>query len=431
MISVWSSYSCFKNKLFKSLLSQIRVFSNTHLESTQIKPWINVGTIGHVDHGKTTLSSAITRVLSERGMAEYKRYNQIDGLPAEQKRGITINTAMLCYETAKRSYSHIDCPGHADYVKNMISGTVQMNSSILVVSATDGCMPQTREHLLLAKQVGVGHIVVYLNKVDLVTDSEIIELVELEVRDLLNDHGYPGDEVPIIKGSAICALESRNSEIGENSVLTLLDTMDSYIPLPVREMDKPFRFYVDKHMSVRGHGLIVMGYLAEGFLGKGIKAMLHGKKGGKKVTVASIEKYKKPLLQAEAGDRLGLNIKGVTSDLIQRGMVMCPEKHELKSYQRAKAKIHLRSGAEGGRKTAIFQGFEPIMYVEMMTIPARIVEMSYNAKLSGDKMMMPGESGEVMFDFNYKYPVDTGVRFTLREGRKTIGQGIFIEMIDK
>ncbi|EDV22622.1 expressed hypothetical protein [Trichoplax adhaerens] len=385
------------------------------------KPHINIGTIGHVDHGKTSLTAAITKLLQERGQAKYKAYDEIDNAPEEKARGITIKTANVEYETDQRHYGHIDCPGHADYIKNMITGAARMDGAILVVAATDGAMPQTKEHVLLAKQIGVKHMVVYVNKADTIDDNEMLELVELEIRDLLQEHGYDED-TPVIIGSALCALENRNPELGVKSVEKLMEAIDAHIPIPERELDKPFLLPVEGVFSIPGRGTVVTGCLERGIIKKGSDAEFVGKKSNIKTVITGIEMFHKNLDQAQAGDNMGALVRGIKREDIKRGMVLCAA-DTVKSYTKAKAQLYMLSTEEGGRKTPIVTNYAPVLYTRTADVAAR-VELP-----SGKEMCMPGEDCEVTFTLQSDLPLEEKQRFTLRDGHSTVGTGIITQIL--
>ncbi|XP_044303612.1 elongation factor Tu, mitochondrial [Varanus komodoensis] len=384
---------------------------------TRDKPHVNVGTIGHVDHGKTTLTAAITKILAETGSAQFKKYEEIDNAPEEKSRGITINASHVEYATANRHYSHTDCPGHADYVKNMITGTSPLDGCILVVAATDGQMPQTREHLLLAKQIGVKYIVVYINKADAVDDSEMVELVELEIRELLTEFGYNGETTPVIVGSALCALEQRNPELGLNSVMKLLDAIDTYIPLPERELDKPFLLPIEHIFSIPGRGTVVSGTLERGILKKGDECAFVGHNRNLRSVVTGIETFHKQLDRAEAGDNLGALVRGLKREDLRRGMVMC-KPGSIMPHQKVEAQVYVLSAEEGGRKKPFVSNFSPVMFSLTWDIACRI-ELP-----PGKELVMPGEDTSLTMLLRQPMVLEEGQRFTMRDGNKTIGTGV-------
>ncbi|KAL6505101.1 hypothetical protein OROGR_024918 [Orobanche gracilis] len=384
----------------------------------RIKPHVNVGTIGHVDHGKTTLTAAITKVLSEEGRAKAVAFNEIDKAPEERKRGITIATAHVEYETAKRHYAHVDCPGHADYVKNMITGAAQMDGGILVVSAPDGPMPQTKEHILLARQVGVPSLVCFLNKVDAVDDPELLELVEMELRELLSFYKFPGDEIPIIRGSALSALDGTKEEIGKKAILQLMDAVDSYIPDPVRQLDKPFLMPVEGVFTIQGRGTVATGRVEQGVVKAGEEMEILGLSQNKiKTTVTGVEMFNKTLDFGQAGDNVGLLLRGLKRHDIDRGMVIA-KPGTLKTYTRFEAEIYVLTKEEGGRHTAFFTNYRPQFYMRTADVTGK-VELPENVK-----MVMPGDNVTAVFELIYPVPLEAGQRFALREGGRTVGAGV-------
>ncbi|XP_073063412.1 elongation factor Tu, mitochondrial-like [Primulina eburnea] len=385
---------------------------------TRTKPHVNVGTIGHVDHGKTTLTAAITGVLSEEGNAKAVAFDEIDKAPEEKKRGITIATAHVEYETAKRHYAHVDCPGHADYVKNMITGAAQMDGGILVVSAPDGPMPQTKEHILLARQVGVPSLVCFLNKVDAVDDPELLELVEMELRELLSFYKFPGDEIPIVRGSALSALEGTNEEIGKKAILKLMDAVDSYIPDPIRVLDKPFLMPVEDVFTIQGRGTVATGRVEQGIIKPGEEVEILGLSLNKlKTTVTGVEMFKKTLDFGQAGDNVGLLLRGLKRDDVQRGMVIA-KTNTLKTYTKFEAEIYVLTKEEGGRHTAFFSNYRPQFYMRTADVTGK-VELPENVK-----MVMPGDNVTAVFELIYPVPLEAGQRFALREGGRTVGAGV-------
>nr|XP_010909252.1 elongation factor Tu, mitochondrial [Elaeis guineensis] len=391
---------------------------------TRTKPHVNVGTIGHVDHGKTTLTAAITKVLAEDGKAKAVAFDEIDKAPEEKARGITIATAHVEYETAKRHYAHVDCPGHADYVKNMITGAAQMDGGILVVSAPDGPMPQTKEHILLARQVGVPSLVCFLNKVDAVDDPELLELVEMELRELLSFYKFPGDEIPIIRGSALSALQGTNDEIGRKAVLKLMDAVDEYIPEPVRQLDKPFLMPIEDVFSIQGRGTVVTGRVEQGTIKTGedveILGLMQG--GPVKTTVTGVEMFKKVLDHGQAGDNVGLLLRGLKRGDVQRGQVVC-KPGSLKTYKRFEAEIYVLTKDEGGRHTAFFSNYRPQFYMRTADVTGK-VELPENVK-----MVMPGDNVTAVFELISPVPLEAGQRFALREGGRTVGAGVVSKVI--
>ncbi|CAA7393153.1 unnamed protein product [Spirodela intermedia] len=391
---------------------------------TRTKPHVNVGTIGHVDHGKTTLTAAITKVLAEEGKAKAVAFDEIDKAPEEKARGITIATAHVEYETAKRHYAHVDCPGHADYVKNMITGAAQMDGGILVVSAPDGPMPQTKEHILLARQVGVPSLVCFLNKVDAVDDPELLELVEMELRELLSFYKFPGDEIPIIRGSALSALEGTNEEIGKKAILKLMDAVDSYIPDPVRVLDKPFLMPIEDVFSIQGRGTVVTGRVEQGTIkvGEDVEILGLTQGGPFKTTVTGVEMFKKILDHGQAGDNVGLLLRGLKRGDVQRGQVVC-KPGSLKTYKRFEAEIYVLTKDEGGRHTAFFSNYRPQFYMRTADITGK-VELPENVK-----MVMPGDNVTAIFELIQPVPLEAGQRFALREGGRTVGAGVVSKVI--
>jgi elongation factor Tu len=387
------------------------------------KPHVNVGTIGHVDHGKTTLTAAITEVQSKKGLADYVPFDQIDKAPEEKARGITIATAHVEYETANRHYAHVDCPGHADYVKNMITGAAQMDGAILVVSAADGPMPQTREHILLARQVGVPYIVVFLNKVDMVDDPELLELVELEVRELLSQYDFPGDEIPLVKGSALKALESGDPASADAACIQeLMDAIDSYIPQPVRELDKPFLMPVEDVFTITGRGTVATGRVEQGRIKVGDEVELVGFGAEKKTVVTGVEMFRKLLDEAQAGDNVGLLLRGVDKDEVARGMVLA-KPASIKPHTQFTGEIYVLTKEEGGRHTPFFQGYRPQFYFRTTDVTGT-VELP-----AGVEMVMPGDN--VTMEINLITPVamTEGLRFAIREGGRTVGAGVVTKIL--
>jgi elongation factor Tu len=388
------------------------------------KPHVNVGTIGHVDHGKTTLTAAITTILSKKGYAEAKRYDQIDAAPEEKERGITINTAHVEYQTDKRHYAHVDCPGHADYVKNMITGAAQMDGAILVVSAADGPMPQTREHILLARQVGVPSIVVFLNKCDMVDDPELLDLVEMEVRDLLTQYDFPGDKIPIVKGSAAKALAAGDANHADaKCIMELMDAVDEYIPVPERPVDQPFLMPVEDVFNIEGRGTVATGRVERGILKKMEEVELVGIRPTVKTTVTDIEMFRKLLDEARAGDNVGLLLRGTKKDDIERGMVIC-KPGSIKAHKKFKAEIYVLSKEEGGRHTPFFSNYRPQFYF-------RTTDVTGSVKLpDGVEMVMPGDNVSVEVELITAVAMEKTMRFAIREGGKTVGAGRIAEIVD-
>jgi len=387
------------------------------------KPHVNVGTIGHVDHGKTTLTAAITTVLSKKFGGEAKAYDQIDAAPEEKARGITINTAHVEYETANRHYAHVDCPGHADYIKNMITGAAQMDGAILVVSAADGPMPQTREHILLARQVGVPYIVVYLNKCDMVDDEELLELVEMEVRELLSKYDFPGDDVPIIKGSALKALQGDQSDIGEPSILRLADALDSYIPEPKRALDGAFLMPVEDVFSISGRGTVVTGRVERGVVKVGEELEIVGIKPTLKTTCTGVEMFRKLLDQGQAGDNVGVLLRGTKREEVERGQVLC-KPGSIKPHTKFTAEIYVLGKDEGGRHTPFFQGYRPQFYFRTTDVTGA-VELP-----AGTEMVMPGDNVSITVNLINPIAMEEGLRFAIREGGRTVGAGVVAKIIE-
>jgi elongation factor Tu len=388
------------------------------------KPHVNVGTIGHVDHGKTTLTAAITRIQAAQGLADFVSFDNIDKAPEERARGITIATAHVEYQTVKRHYAHVDCPGHADYVKNMITGAAQMDGAILVVSAADGPMPQTREHILLARQVNVPFIVVFLNKVDMVDDPELLELVELEVRELLSEYDFPGDEIPIIHGSGLKALESGdpNSEWGKK-ITELMDAVDSYIPQPVREIDKPFLMPVEDVFSITGRGTVATGRIERGIIKVGDTVELVGMGSEKSTTVTGVEMFRKLLDEGQAGDNVGLLLRGVGKDEIERGMVLAKPK-SIRPHTKFKAEVYVLTKEEGGRHTPFFNGYRPQFYF-------RTTDVTGSAQLpEGVEMVMPGDNVQMVVELITPIAMEKELRFAIREGGRTVGAGVVTEIVE-
>jgi elongation factor Tu len=387
------------------------------------KPHVNVGTIGHVDHGKTTLTAAITAIQAKKGLADFVAFDQIDKAPEERERGITIATAHVEYSTEKRHYAHVDCPGHADYVKNMITGAAQMDGAILVVSAADGPMPQTREHILLARQVNVPYIVVFMNKVDMVDDSELLDLVELEVRELLSQYEYPGDEIPIIKGSALKALESGDpkSEQGQK-IGELLAALDSYIPVPKREIDKPFLMPVEDVFSITGRGTVATGRIERGLIKVGEEIALVGFGSDKKSVVTGVEMFRKLLDQGEAGDNVGLLLRGIGKEEIERGMVLA-KPGSITPHTHFMAEVYVLTKEEGGRHTPFFKGYRPQFYF-------RTTDVTGTVQLpEGTEMVMPGDNVQMEIELITPIAMDEGLRFAIREGGRTVGAGVVTKII--
>ena len=387
------------------------------------KPHVNVGTIGHVDHGKTTLTAAITMVLSKKYGGEAKAYDQIDAAPEEKARGITINTAHVEYETANRHYAHVDCPGHADYVKNMITGAAQMDGAILVVSAADGPMPQTREHILLARQVGVPYIIVFMNKCDMVDDEELLELVEMEVRELLTKYDFPGDDVPIIKGSAVLAVKGDQSEIGEPAILRLAEALDTYIPTPERAVDGAFLMPVEDVFSISGRGTVVTGRIERGIVKVGEEIEIVGIKPTLKTICTGVEMFRKLLDQGMAGDNVGVLLRGTKREEVERGQVLC-KPGSIKPHTKFTAEIYVLGKDEGGRHTPFFQGYRPQFYFRTTDVTGA-VELP-----AGTEMVMPGDNVSITVNLINPIAMEEGLRFAIREGGRTVGAGVVAKIIE-
>jgi elongation factor Tu len=387
------------------------------------KPHVNIGTIGHVDHGKTTLTAAITKVLASKGQAEFKSFDMIDNAPEERERGITIATAHVEYETDNRHYAHVDCPGHADYVKNMITGAAQMDGAILVVSAADGPMPQTREHILLARQVGVPYIVVFLNKADMVDDEELIELVELEIRELLSAYDFPGDDIPIIKGSALKALEGDQGELGEQAIMKLMEAVDSYIPEPERAIDRPFLMPVEDVFSISGRGTVATGRVERGIIKVGEEVEIVGIRPTQKTTVTGVEMFRKLLDEGRAGDNIGALLRGVKREEIERGQVLA-KPGSITPHTKFKAEAYVLTKEEGGRHTPFFNGYRPQFYF-------RTTDVTGVAELpEGTEMVMPGDNVAMTVNLITPIAMDEGLRFAIREGGRTVGAGVVSSIIE-
>ena len=387
------------------------------------KPHCNIGTIGHVDHGKTSLTAAITKVLAESGGASFSAYDDIDKAPEEKARGITISTAHVEYETENRHYAHVDCPGHADYVKNMITGAAQMDGAILVVSAADGPMPQTREHILLARQVGVPALVVFLNKVDQVDDEELLELVEMEVQELLSAYDFPGDEIPIIKGSALAALEDRNDEIGKNSILELMKAVDDYIPQPERPVDLDFLMPIEDVFSISGRGTVVTGRIERGVLNVGDEIEIVGVRDTQKTTCTGVEMFRKLLDRGEAGDNVGALLRGIEREGVERGQVLS-KPGSIKPHSKFKAEAYILTKEEGGRHTPFFANYRPQFYF-------RTTDVTGMCKLpDGTEMVMPGDNIALEVELIAPIAMEEGLRFAIREGGRTVGAGVVANVLD-
>jgi len=387
------------------------------------KPHCNIGTIGHVDHGKTSLTAAITKVLAETGGATFTAYDQIDKAPEERARGITINTAHVEYQTKKRHYAHVDCPGHADYVKNMITGAAQMDGGILVVSAADGPMPQTREHILLARQVGVPALVVFMNKVDMVDDAELLDLVEMEVRELLSSYQFPGDDIPIIRGSALAALEGKTPEIGHDAILKLMEAVDTYIPQPNRPVDLPFLMPIEDVFSISGRGTVVTGRIERGIVKVGEEVEIVGIRDTVKSTVTGVEMFRKLLDSGEAGDNVGALLRGIEREGVERGQILC-KPGSVKPHKKFKAEVYILTKEEGGRHTPFFNNYRPQFYFRTTDVTG-VVTLP-----EGTEMVMPGDN--ISFDVELITPIamEEKLRFAIREGGRTVGAGVVAKISD-
>ena len=381
------------------------------------KPHLNIGTIGHVDHGKTTLTAAITKVLEKKGYAQFMPYDQIDKAPEERERGVTINIAHVEYQTDKRHYAHVDCPGHADYIKNMITGAAQMDGAILVVSAADGPMPQTREHILLARQVGVPYIVVFLNKADMVDDKELLDLVELEVRDLLSKYKFPGDEIPIVIGSALKALEGDTSELGEPAIVKLMEAIDTYVPEPVRAVDKPFIMPVEDVFTISGRGTVVTGRVERGIVKVGDEVEIVGFRDTQKTVVTGVEMFRKLLDEGRAGDNIGVLLRGTKREEVERGQVLA-KPASITPHTQFQGEAYVLTKEEGGRHTPFFNGYRPQFYF-------RTTDVTGVCKLpEGTEMVMPGDNINVEIELITPIAMDDGLKFAIREGGRTVGAGV-------
>jgi elongation factor Tu len=411
-------------KQFYTSLEEANSMSKAKFERT--KPHVNVGTIGHVDHGKTTLTAAITKVLALKNFASFVSYDNIDKAPEERERGITIATAHVEYQTDKRHYAHVDCPGHADYVKNMITGAAQMDGAILVVSAADGPMPQTREHILLARQVGVPYIVVYMNKVDMVDDPELIELVELEIRELLSKYQFPGDKTPIVKGSALKALQSESKDINApeyKSIMELMDAIDSYIPEPKRDVDKPYLMPIEDVFSIAGRGTVVTGRIERGIVKVSDEIEIVGIKPTQKTVVTGVEMFRKLLDQGQAGDNVGVLLRGIKKEDVERGMVLA-KPGSITPHTKFKAEAYILTKEEGGRHTPFFNGYRPQFYF-------RTTDVTGVVKLAeGVEMVMPGDNMTCSVELITPIAMDQGLRFAIREGGRTVGAGVITQVIE-
>ena len=388
------------------------------------KPHLNIGTIGHVDHGKTTLTAALTRVSAEAGLGEKRDYSQIDNAPEEKARGITINSSHVEYETESRHYAHVDCPGHADYVKNMITGAAQMDGAILVVSATDGAMPQTREHILLARQVNVPNIVVFLNKVDLVEDEELIDLVEMEVRELLSEYDFPGDDVTVIRGSGLKALEGDKSDIGEKAVKALLAAVDASIPLPKRDLDKPFLMPIEDVFTIEGRGTVITGRIEQGMIKVGDEVEIVGIRPTQTTTVTGVEMFRKELDSGEAGDNVGLLIRGLKRDAVERGQVAA-KKGSIKPHTKFECEVYVLSKDEGGRHTPFFKNYRPQFYFRTTDVTGEV------SLPEGVEMVMPGDNTRMSVTLISPIAMTEGMRFSIREGGKTVGSGVVTKILSE
>jgi elongation factor Tu len=387
------------------------------------KPHCNVGTIGHVDHGKTTLTAAITKILAEKGQAQFMAYDQIDKAPEEKARGITISTAHVEYETDKRHYAHVDCPGHADYVKNMITGAAQMDGAILVVSAADGPMPQTREHILLARQVGVPALVVFMNKADMVDDPELLDLVELEVRELLSSYNFPGDKIPVVRGSALYALEGRDAALGHDAVMKLMEAVDSYIPQPERPKDRPFLMPIEDVFSISGRGTVVTGRIERGIVKVGDEVEIVGLRATTKTVVTGVEMFRKLLDQGEAGDNIGALLRGTKREEVERGQVLA-KPGSITPHTKFKAEAYILTKEEGGRHTPFFTNYRPQFYFRTTDVTG-VVQLP-----QGTEMVMPGDNVTMEIQLIAPIAMDEGLRFAIREGGRTVGAGVVASIIE-
>jgi elongation factor Tu len=387
------------------------------------KPHCNIGTIGHVDHGKTTLTAAITMVLAKKGQAKATKYAEIDAAPEEKARGITINTAHVEYETDARHYAHVDCPGHADYVKNMITGAAQMDGAILVVSAADGPMPQTREHILLARQVGVPALVVYLNKVDMVDDPELLELVEMEVRELLSSYQFPGDEIPIVKGSALAAMEGRDAPMGEDSIMELMTAVDTYIPQPDRPIDQPFLMPIEDVFSISGRGTVVTGRIERGLVKVGDEIEIVGIRDTQKTVCTGVEMFRKLLDQGQAGDNVGALLRGIDKDAVERGQVLC-KPASVTPHKKFEAEAYVLTKEEGGRHTPFFTNYRPQFYFRTTDVTG-IVQLP-----AGTDMVMPGDNVKMSIELITPIAMEEKLRFAIREGGRTVGAGVVSKILE-
>ncbi|KAI9499826.1 P-loop containing nucleoside triphosphate hydrolase protein [Coemansia spiralis] len=408
--------------------SRTRSYSDTVFDRS--KPHINVGTIGHVDHGKTTLTAAITKVLSEAGGAKFRDYADIDKAPEEKARGITISTAHVEYETANRHYAHVDCPGHADYIKNMITGAAQMDGAIIVVSATDGQMPQTREHLLLAKQVGIKKLVVFINKADAIDDPEMLELVDMEMRELLNDYDFDGDNTPIVSGSALCALESRSPELGVEAIHKLMAAVDEWIPTPERDLDKPFLMPVEDIFSIAGRGTVVTGRVERGQITKGQELEVVGFGSPFKTTLIGVEMFHKQLEKGQAGDNMGALLRGVKREALTRGQVLAAP-GTIKAHKKFIASLYVLTKEEGGRHTPFSDNYRPQLFVRTCDVTAVLThKRGPNGEDPENMMVMPGDNVTMQCELLAEIAVEKGMRFTIREGGRTVGTGVITEIVE-
>tara|TARA_B100000123_G_scaffold259267_1_gene224659 strand:- start:393 stop:1583 length:1191 start_codon:yes stop_codon:yes gene_type:complete len=387
------------------------------------KPHCNIGTIGHVDHGKTTLTAAITKVLADEGKAEFSAFDQIDNAPEEKERGITIATSHVEYETENRHYAHVDCPGHADYVKNMITGAAQMDGGILVVSAADGPMPQTREHILLARQVGVPALAVFMNKVDQVDDAELLDLVEMEIRELLNEYEFPGDDIPIVKGSALAALEGTDDETGKNAILELMSQVDSYVPQPERPKDQPFLMPIEDVFSISGRGTVVTGRVERGIINVNEDIEIVGVKETQKTVCTGVEMFRKLLDQGEAGDNVGILLRGVDRDQVERGQVLCAPS-SITPHTKFKASAYILTKEEGGRHTPFFTNYRPQFYFRTTDVTG-VVQLD-----KGTEMVMPGDNVEMDVELIVPIAMEENLRFAIREGGRTVGAGVVSKIVE-
>ncbi|ORY99264.1 elongation factor Tu [Syncephalastrum racemosum] len=413
----------------RMMLFARRTMASESGKFSRAKPHVNIGTIGHVDHGKTTLTAAITKTLAAKsGATTFMDYNQIDKAPEEKARGITISTAHVEYETDGRHYAHVDCPGHADYIKNMITGAAQMDGAIIVVSATDGQMPQTREHLLLARQVGVENLVVFINKVDAVDDEEMLELVEMEMRDLLGEYGFDGENTPIVKGSALAALEGRDPKIGEEAIMELMAAVDAHIPTPTRDLDKPFLMPVEDVFSISGRGTVATGRVERGTITKGSEIEIVGMGAPFKTTLTGIEMFRKELDRGEAGDNMGALLRGVKREQIRRGQVICAP-GTVKSHKKFLAQFYILTKEEGGRHTPFVNNYRPQMFVRTTDVTVSLTHPE-GTENPDEKLIMPGDNVEMQCELIHDVALEEGQRFTVREGGKTVGTGVVTTILE-